>query len=203
MSLREKAAELDIQPSNKEENVELFVQIAEGARTREEAHKRFVEGNMAYVVFKANAWLEVHPAFEYLRDDLIGEGFLVLTRIANRVAKIGIREENFNVQGMISTSLQRAFTRLAHREGPMIPLSPSIERDHIYETPEATDVMSDILSCCDNEREERIVTLRSQGLTDDQIAPMVGYRQGATVWSVRKQIQQRYEEHNENRTHST
>lgn len=189
MSLHEKAVELKIKPANREENTELLAQIATGER----AHERFIEGNMAYVIFKVGKWLDEHPEYEYLKDDLISEGFLVLAKIAKRVAIMGDIGDDSNAQGLITISLGRAFDRMSGYERH-IPLTPEIENHHTYETLNSSDVLSDILTCCEDSRERRIVILRSRGLHDEQIAPLLGFSHKNAVWRIRQEIEKRYQE---------
>lgn len=189
MSLHAKAVELKIKSANRKENTNLLAQIATGER----AHERFIEGNMAYVIFKVGKWLDEHPEYEYLKDDLISEGFLVLAKIAKRVAIVGDLGDDSNAQGLITMSLGRAFDRLASHERHAI-LTPEIVNHHTYEMPITTDILSDILSCCKDQRERRIVILRSRGLTDEQIAPVLGFADKSGVWKIRQEIEKRYQE---------
>lgn len=189
MSLHKKAVELKIKAANRKENTELLAQIATGER----AHERFIEGNMAYVIFKAGKWLDENPEYEYLKDDLIGEGFLVLAKIAKRVAIMGDIGDDSNAQGLITMSLGRAFDRMAGHERHIL-LTPEIENHHTYETSDLPDVLSDILTCCEDSRERRVVILRSRGLTDEQIVPILGFPHKTAVWRCRQEIEKRYQE---------
>lgn len=167
MSLHKKALECGITPSCQEENRGLFDSIIRGNK----AAQRLVEGNMAYVVNKVIRFLDEHPGFGYLKDDLVSEGFFVLTRLANTLKEVG--EDGFSPQALISVSLRNAFLDMIGKERE-VPLTDVIVDNLKYDTTPTTDMRLDILACCLNGTEERIVQLRCEGLTDHRIALLLG-----------------------------
>jgi len=189
MSLHKKALECGIIPSNREENEQLFTDIVRGHK----AAKRLVEGNMGYVVKKVEAFLDEHPDFAYLRDDLHSEGFLVLSRIAQSVAEVC--EDDFNPQGMISVSLRNAFLNMIRLERH-VPLTDAITETHTYSEGAACDLKLDIFDCCEDERERQIVHLRGEGLLDDKIAERLHIGR-QWVSKTRQAIYERFQEKQE------
>ena len=167
MSLHKKALECGITPSCRKENRSLFDSIIAGNK----AAQRLVEGNMGYVVTKVECFLDEHPDFRYFKDDLISEGFLVLTRIADTLKEVA--EDEFAPQGLISTALQYAFVRMTEKERE-VPLSDVIADNLGYDDTPATDMKLDIFACCQNITETRIVQLRCEGLMDSHIATLLG-----------------------------
>ena len=94
MNLHKKATECGITPSSKAENENLFRKITTCRKVVQEgkqAAERLIEGNMAYVVSKVESFLDEYTDYEYLRDDLISEGFLTLARVADNLRKSGMR----------------------------------------------------------------------------------------------------------------
>ncbi len=188
MSLHAKATEYGIVSSSREENEKLFRKILDGKR----AAKRLVEGNMAYVVSKVKSFLYEYTGFEFLRDDLISEGFLVLTRIAENVAQNGeMNEEDFSPQGMISVSLRNAWINMIRVERE-IPLTDAIAETHIHSEADVVDLKLDILSCCENDRERQVVEYRCQGLGDENIGAMFGVTK-ARIGQIRNKIFERFQ----------
>ena len=167
MSLHKKALECGITSSCPEENSALFDSIITGNK----AAQRLVEGNMGYVVTKVECFLDEHPDFRYFKDDLISEGFLVLTRISWTLKEVS--EDEFAPQALISVSLRNAFLDMIAKERE-VPLTDAIADCLKYDTTPTTDMKLDILTCCQNRIEERIVQLRCEGLMDCRIALSLG-----------------------------
>lgn len=179
-----------ITPSDVEENVKLFNEIRVGKKAME----RLIEGNMAYVVSKVAFFLADFPAFQYLQDDLISEGFLVLTRLAEKLGNRTVAAEDFNPQGMISRSLRNAFLNVIRSERtPTVQLTNEIESTLTYEAMTTIDLKLDILNCCKDGLEEQIVRLRCEGLEDEAIAIQLGASK-ATICRTRQAIYKRYQE---------
>lgn len=171
MSLLKTAKEHGITSSSREENRELFQQIAAGGR----AKQRLVEGNMAYVVTKVDRFLIEFPSYNYLRDDMISQGFLVLARIAEKVEGDGdVSEDNFAPQGLMSLSLRNEFLMMIHVERE-VPLTDAITENLLCDTMPVTDLKLDILACCVDDLDREIVRLRCEGLLDPRIGEILGY----------------------------
>ncbi len=192
MSLHKKAKERGITPSSREENERLFHRIIDGRV----ATQRLVEGNMAYVVHKAESFLDEHFEFEYLKDDLISEGFLVLTRIGENVARGGeVHEEDFSPQGMISVSLRNAWLNMIRLERET-PLTNAIAGTLMYDESVVIDLRLDILACCEDDRERQVIEHRCQGLMDEQIGVLLSIS-NRRVGQIREEIFQRFQKNEE------
>ena len=150
----------NVKPCNQEENVELLRSIAEGDSFSIE---RFIEGNMPYVVHKVACYLKVYPQYEFLRDDLISEGYLILAQIAERVSALGL--EVTILQEYLFVALRNAFVHLAKKEIPYTFL----EDKYTYEDT-VSDVKHDILACCHSDLDKTIVRLRYEKYSDTKIA---------------------------------
>ena len=132
---------------------------------------------MAYVISKVDAFLDEYTSVEYLRDDLISEGFLTLAKVADNLMKGGeVDEADFNPQAMISVSLRNAFLNLVRVERET-PMTDAIESTLTYDDSAAIDLKLDILACCKDDRDREIARLRCDGLNDTQIGKRLGLHQ--------------------------
>jgi DNA-directed RNA polymerase specialized sigma subunit len=192
MSLHKKAIECGITSSCRDENESLFRRIIAGKK----AARRLVEGNMAYVVSKVENFLDEFPDYRYLKDDLISEGFLVVARISRVIEQQGeVSEDCFNPQGLLSVSLRNQFLTTIDLERN-VPLTEAVANTLVRDDTAAQDLMLDILSCCEDGREEKIIRLRCEGLTDKQIGPEVGLTK-MHVSRLRQKIYERFQEKQE------
>ena len=177
MNLHKKATECGITPSSKAENEDLFRKITTCRKVTQEgkeAAERLIEGNMAYVVSKVESFLDEYTDYEYLRDDLISEGFLTLAKVADNLRKSeAVDEEEFNPQAMISVSLRNAFLNMIRVERETA-MTDALESTLTYDDSAAIDLKLDILACCENDRDREIVRLRCDGLNDSRIGERLG-----------------------------
>ncbi len=142
-----------------EENRILFQQILDG---EEGAKERFITGNMAYVVAVAEDYVGKRPQFEYLQDDLISEGYLVLVKLSEKIL------HDDNPQGLLTTCLKHAFTKLVMREEKRKtePLDKNLVWNNKYENCSRHEV----LIACADDLEKRIMTMHLDGHADRKIA---------------------------------
>lgn len=186
MTLHKKAIECGITSSCREENRALFDRIIAGNK----AAQRLVEGNMGYVVAKVECFIDEYSNYGYLKDDLISEGFLVLARIADTLKEVN--EDEFAPQALMSKSLHNAFVQMVLKEQGTT-LTDAIADTHTHDPTPITDMKNDILACCLNVTEERIVQLRCEGLMDNRIAILVGISI-RHVGRLRQEIFERFQE---------
>jgi len=156
-------------PSNREENEVLFESIKAGKK----ASKRLVEGNMPYVIRMVELFIEDTPTYAYLRDDLMSEGFLTLTKIANLMSHEDVPEEQYFPQALMSVALKNAFLNLVRLEKE-VPLAPSMVENLCYSTVAEEELMMDIISLCENDMERQMVVFNCVGMESDRVAELVG-----------------------------
>ena len=163
------ASDQGIMPSNREENEVLFESIKAGKK----ASKRLVEGNMPYVIRMVELFIEDTPTYAYLRDDLMSEGFLTLTKIANLMSHEDVPEEQYFPQALMSVALKNAFLNLVRLEKE-VPLAPSMVENLCYSTVAEEELMMDIISLCENDMERQMVVFNCVGMESDRVAELVG-----------------------------
>lgn len=156
-----------IMPASDEENRTLFIRITDGSN----AARRFIEGNMAYVTHCVRAFLAEHPHLKHLRDDLMSDGFLTLTRIAEFVRKRGqVTGDRFNPQGLLCTALRNGFIKLCRKEQSSW-LTPAVSSTLAAPNlSNSINLMADLHALCDDAVDRQIIDLRARGYTDEEIA---------------------------------
>ncbi|MHC4297929.1 MAG: sigma-70 RNA polymerase sigma factor region 4 domain-containing protein [Planctomycetota bacterium] len=205
MSRQKHAADCGIAPSCAEENEVLFTKLSEvGETTRQltekldqarQAAQRLVEGNVGYVIARVDWFLDDHPEHTYLRDDLVSEGFLTLTRLATKlIEKEKVSPDVFNPGGMMSICLRNSFINLVKKERTReVDIGVATDRDLSYEdTFGVSDLMADLLSMCNTMEEREIIKLRAQGFNDTEIGAKLG-RSQQSVNRIRNELHQRYQ----------
>ena len=165
------AAAQGISPSNSEENNSLVEAILAGDPN---AINRFIEGNMALVTVKVEAFLAKWPQYAYLRDDLLSEGFLALTRAAHELGK---EVETFNPQGLIGTAVNNALIDLVRKEKG-VPLTKDIETSLLVDPISEIELKVDLQALCKGEKDRRIIEMREQGYSHDEIGREVNLCKG-------------------------
>lgn len=177
-------------PSGRELNDELYPLVVAGD---EAARERMIEVNMPLVTNKVDTFLAVFPHLEYLRDDLMSEGFIGLCIAVNKMAEGGPRQ-NANPTGFMSYKIHYQLGDLADKEAgtgahpntlralrkagkaaaQQVEADPDIlppaTGDETIDPMAMTDLIDEIESCCEDENELEIVRLRAKGYVDQEIA---------------------------------
>jgi DNA-directed RNA polymerase specialized sigma24 family protein len=170
--------------STAKENEDLFRQITTGKKARQ----RFAEGNMAYVVTKVNSFINEHPELEYLREELISEGYLTLVQLANQLEEVN--DNDFHPQALMWRALQNRFTDMVRAEKGEVELCEDLT---VTGRHDAVDLQVDILHLCRDDTDRQIVKLRLQGYTDQEIADLLNLGR-VTVTTRRSKLFKRYRE---------
>lgn len=89
-------------PLTDEENEALYHRIRTGDTA---AISEMIERNMPGVISRVGEFLRLYPRFSYLRDDLVSEGFMALTKTVNRFTVI---EAEKHPSGRIVFEIDRA-----------------------------------------------------------------------------------------------
>ena len=199
------------EPFTMEQNDEVYKRLVKGDK---KARDEMIEGNVALVVYRVEAYLRSAPQMTYYRDDMISAGLLGLCGAVDRMRKKG-PVKNPKPTGCIAKAIDRHVShavdesntivvpnrvqQLARAEGePITPprivpdkaligLSESSSRDR-KETLELTE---DVLACCRNDVERRVVSMRVDGHTDAEIEKALNLTH---VSRLRREIFKRFNE---------
>lgn len=83
------AADQGIVPLSREENEDLYQQLWKAPKDdKEPIIQTMIEGNMALIFGRVSDFLDDYPRFNYLRDDIISECFVGLTRAVRGLASM-------------------------------------------------------------------------------------------------------------------
>jgi RNA polymerase sigma factor (sigma-70 family) len=205
--------------NQEQRNADLYRRIQSGDTT---AVERLIEENMGLVVSLADKFIGRNPAFEYLRDDLIGTGNLALVDRANYFARP--HSQVMDIRKYLTTAITRAFRKECDEDSPLGPghtvqkeLRKASQTDELdlsdesgqRNVPRREDVDLDMLStedgqrrvdlrdevesCCTEPLEKQIVELRVEGLSDSEIAERLDVCE-RTVRGRRRAIETRFNE---------
>jgi hypothetical protein len=197
-------------------NDSLYSRVASGDTA---AIKEMIEGNMSLAINKVESYIRTFPHVEHLRDDLISEGFLGVTKAVNRMAKKG-PVENPNPTGYMSYWVMKSIGIVVDREhansastgtlwnrkqsGEPIPhqvvMPPELPEQSIDPTT-LTELRDLIASCCENEIDEQIVRMRGgdpnlppsehPNMVDKEIATALNMPL-STIYMMRRELYARF-----------
>jgi DNA-directed RNA polymerase specialized sigma24 family protein len=185
--------------SNRESNNELQELVAAGD---EAARTRMIEDNMRLVAYKVEQFLVTRPQFEYLKDDLISEGFVGLTEGVNWIRDRGAGK---NPTGLLSECIHKQL--LSAVEGADVIRPPRRgkggESRHLtrsknvgsvaYNPVPQQDAYDTILECCENDVERAVVKLRAEGYSDAEIGASLGLAP-QRISEVRKNLKEKFKQ---------
>jgi len=198
------------EPFSKEQNDEVYNRLVAGG---EKARVEMIEGNMALVVFRVDAYLRSAPQMAYYRDDMISEGFVGLCEAVDRMLRVG-RIKNPRPTGCITRAIDRSINHLVDRANTIVvpdrvqrrarakgkPMQPprTVAETALNGAPDATfcdhdaakELHEEILASCCNDIEKQIVRMRSEGHTNASIGLALGLSD-TTISSRRKAIYRR------------
>lgn len=178
-----------IETLNTETNLELAPLVAAGD---DAARRRMIEGNMALVVSKVDAYIHFFPQYAYLRDDLTSAGFTGLVLAVNHMAEEGCGSAT--PVEYIGVSIARELGELAEETETLIRIPRETQRlatakgERIkapvastngletctHESAEAVVDMRDLIaSCCGSDEERTYVRMREAGHKLQEISAAV------------------------------
>lgn len=196
---------------SREKNNELYSRVMAGD---EQARQQMIEGNMALVGNKVNAFIRGHPQAGHLRDDLRSAGYIGLVQAVNAMDKHE-NPENPNPTGYLSIAIHREIKRLADGEA-LISVPDRTQRDARKENrqikaptvhqgiPKSFDdqkqdspleviELRDLLdSCCESDDERTILRMREEGYSDRDIADAIGLSH-TTTYMMRRELEKRFQ----------
>lgn len=196
---------------SREKNNELYSRVMAGD---EQARQQMIEGNMALVGNKVNAFIRGHPQAGHLRDDLRSAGYIGLVQAVNAMDKHE-NPENPNPTGYLSIAIHREIKRLADGEA-LISVPDRTQRDARKENrqikaptvhqgiPKSFDdqkqdspleviELRDLLdSCCESDDERTILRMREEGYSDRNIADAIGLSH-TTTYMMRRELEKRFQ----------
>lgn len=131
------------------------------------AQETMIINNMPLVMSIVEGYLGIYPNFVYLRDDLVAEGFLGLTKSINVMAENKRKPDKLNPTSFMSVTIRNCirdyFKNEIHDE--------SIEPDLLSDRPNnKTDELIDNIHSCCTEIEHEIIDLWIGGNTVRDIA---------------------------------
>ena len=191
-------------PLTVEDNLELVPLVAAGD---EDAKRKMIEGNIALVLSTVEQYLRQCPQFVYLRDDLVGYGFVALINAVGRITdgddSIDLKAPVDYIRTCVLRDLghaieEEAMVRIPHSTqhvattagnrikqltATSIPLDscPGSDGEAVY------DMRDLIESCCENDNEKTFVEMREAGYTLKEIAQHLG-KPISTVDLMKKRI---------------
>jgi hypothetical protein len=177
--------------TNSAKNLALYKQmLSEDPDARESARKALICNNMQLVTLVVNELLTGRPWQEYLRDDLVSEGFLALTDIVN---SLGRRHKV--VQHMTSylrTAIHYTLSRFRDTSTTSLP-----ENAEYADERTAIDTADILDAACLTNLGRTLLELRRQGYTLHEIAAKTGlsYR---TAQRRLKAVYERFEQKKKN-----
>jgi RNA polymerase sigma factor (sigma-70 family) len=167
-----------------EENKSLYARIKQGD---ENARQQMITGYMPLVVDVVDTFLKSRPHLEYLRDDLMSEGFLNLT---SSVTKFVVRDVDEPTAYLAST-LRRAIAEVVCEIGD----KPGCAERYTFgpDSTEEIDILDELDAACLTDLDRKLVELRRAGFTFYEIAEAVE-RSRPTVRNDFNAIRERFEQ---------
>ncbi len=199
------------EPLSMENNDALYLRLIAGD---EKAGDEMIEGNLALVVYRVDAYLRAAPQMAYYRDDLISAGLHGLCQVVERMKKktpganpkptgwitkaIDLGISNHADEANTITVPRRTQTRARKAGTPIRPPRTVSDKalvsqidSSFHEEIAATELQEEILACCQTEPERRIVTMRVEGYTDAEIGKALNCS-AHCISSKRAKIQARF-----------
>ena len=177
--------------ASRESNKTLQPLVAAGD---DSARQRMIEANMRLVAYKVEQFLATRPQFEYMKDDLLSEGFVGLTKGVNWIRDQAVADPTAYLAQCIRKHLLSAVEVAdivrAPRNKKRLVRQP-IAGAAAYAPDTQHEVLESIVDVCDDETERTIVSLRAEGYSDAEIAGRVGLSR-SRVSTLRKEIAEKF-----------
>lgn len=195
--------------ATKEENDALYPRVAGGDQA---AIKLMIESNVGLVIERVESYIRVYPTVGYLRDDLVAEGLLGLTKAVRRMSNEGM-QDNPNPTNYISCYVTKAIGAVIEQEGSAsvpaetarqmkgrgeaIPRCVPLNNDKREVDPRVMIELRDIIdACCETAEDRIIVEMREKGYVDKEIAARLDLPH-TTVYMLRRDLYRRFLEKSE------
>jgi hypothetical protein len=172
------------------DNTALYRKVATGD---EKARKRMIVDNMPMVVSIVDKYLSVNEDCDYLRDDLMSEGFLALTGVVDALRTTHLTHERA-VTSYLFTAIRNAARKAAcHSAHQPAGKDCSKRTMSCCSSNEEVDAADLIKACCRTPLERELVRLRQKGYSLRVIANKLRTNYSA-VQTGYTAIQDRYNE---------
>jgi len=172
----------------------------------EAAKRTLIESNMPLVLSKVECFLRNTPRLSYLRNDLVGQGFLCLIEAVEALCRDSTIEKP---SGYLIAAINNAFgqvvdsevmvyysrfthyrTRGTDRKLPQQEALAELGRSN--QEIDWIDAEDLLMSCCKDDRERRFVEMRKEGYSNEEIACETGISL-RSVYRLSKRLQKQVE----------
>lgn len=200
------------EPLSREKNNALYERLVQGDQA---ARDEMIQGNMALVIVRVEAFLRECPHFTFFRDDLVSAGLVGLCEAVDMMQKKG-RVKKPNPTGYIYTAIDNHLAKVADEESTIVvphetqklarqqgkPITPPravglkatescFSRLSTVDIAAGHELEDEIRACCRDEIDVKIVEMKSAGHTDSEIAKAVGMSSHSTITKRRKKLFER------------
>ncbi len=201
------------EPLTTEQNDALYQRLVSGDM---KARDEMIEGNLALVVYRVDAYIRCAPQMAYYRDDLISGGLEGLCKAVDAMSQ-GKHLESPRPTGRITKAIDRHISNLADEANVVCvprrtqtrarakgkPIDPprvvsdkilqSKEDQKYFEEKAAIELQEEILACCQTDVERQIILMRIEGYNDTEIGEKIN-RSQQYISSVRARLFSRFSE---------
>lgn len=180
---------------SREKNEEVYQRLLAGD---EKARDEMILGNAALVVLRVDHYLRRNPRMGHIREDMISAGAAGLCAAVDRMQK-GVQAKKVNPTGYIYTAIDQRIDKLVDEESTIVVPHASQEAARKKDKPIAPprtiggdaaetlcakrfaadrfagpELEEEIKACCQDEKDVRIVEMRTAGYNDREIGEALG-----------------------------
>jgi RNA polymerase sigma factor (sigma-70 family) len=168
------------QPSTPELNDEFYRRMMLGDL---DAKQQLIVRNTALVIAIIESYLHSNPQYEYLRDEFIGDAFLRLVDVIDRLSKSKLHPKSSVsccLSGMVpnvilNTVAGAPVIRSNYRATQPAPAVVSATNIDIPTAETGCDDLRDLIdTCCNTDQDRQLIALREEGYTYPEIANLTG-----------------------------
>jgi DNA-directed RNA polymerase specialized sigma subunit len=198
------------EPFTVEQNDEVYNRLVSGDTA---ARNEMIEGNVALAVFRTDTYLRSNSQMAFYRDDMIGAALVGLCEAVDSMQKRG-RIRSPKPTGYITKTIDQHIQVVVDESNTIVVPSKAQQRARAKGTPiqpprvvsekaaasvgdpsqrdkiAGDDLHEEILTCCLDDVDRQIVTMRKENLTDIHIGGVLGISQ-PKVLRRRKAIEER------------
>jgi len=139
--------------TNNKKNTALYERLRSGDAT---AREKLICDNMPLVLMVVNEFIDDCPRREYLRDDLMGDGFLALTKTVNNLERD--RTPVLHMTAYLVATIRHALYKAHELTDEELP--DNCEAVSMYEAPDTLDLLN---ACCLTNLDTTVLSLRQRG----------------------------------------
>jgi DNA-directed RNA polymerase specialized sigma subunit len=195
-----------VTPATREDNIAFYERILSGDKA---AAEEMILRNRKLVCENVKNYLTEFSFARYLENDLIGEGELALVTAVNQLVNGECGSKRINPTGYLSVAITHAIAAFTEEQGPVRvpgrtqrqkrldgeviyrPVALGEAEDDLTDPDRLRDLQEEIDDVCESDEDRMIVSLRSQGYNDRQIAEQLGLPWSA-VYRLRRDLYKRF-----------